>query len=138
MTPKNSSYYTQELDLIGRPLLAFDLISADKSEQMGENRNPRLRGRWRALVACLFLCNYACVTAPPYQEMSDARQAVAVAAEAGAAEKTPELFAQAQAYLKNAKEKMDRHSFNIARSQAVLAREKAIEAQRHIDRQSQR
>ncbi|NNF16536.1 MAG: DUF4398 domain-containing protein [Gammaproteobacteria bacterium] len=90
----------------------------------------RRAGRW-ASAAGLMLCVMACVTTPPYQEMSDARQAIAVAEEVGAAQKSPALLAQARQYLANAKEKMEKRSFSIARSPALLAREKAIEAARH-------
>ena len=59
------------------------------------------------LLACLMVGISACATSPPYQEMSDARQAIALAEEAGAAEKSPRLFAQAQALLKRAKERIN-------------------------------
>ncbi|MEM7083617.1 MAG: DUF4398 domain-containing protein [Pseudomonadota bacterium] len=70
----------------------------------------------------------ACATNPPYQEMSDARQAVAAAEEAGARETSPYLFRLANRHLSNARTAMKERRFNAARNEAVLAHRKATEA----------
>ncbi len=46
----------------------------------------------------------ACETAPPVQEMSDARQAIAVAREAGAAERAAFHLKAAEDYLESAEQ----------------------------------
>ncbi|MCB1844769.1 MAG: hypothetical protein KDI09_17535, partial [Halioglobus sp.] len=56
------------------------------------------RGLWFTLAFALA----ACETAPPVQEMSDARQAIAVAREAGAEDRAASELRQAEAYLESA------------------------------------
>ena len=70
----------------------------------------------------------ACVTNPPYQEMSDARQAINAAEVAGADVAEPNLVRLAKRHLKNAKDAMKERRFNAARNEAVLAHRKAAEA----------
>ena len=82
----------------------------------------------RALAFFLMLVLAACSAGPPVQEMSDARQAIAVAREAGAAEYEPDNLRDAEAYLDSAEDKLSRRSYTQARSDALAAKDKALEA----------
>ncbi|MFK8031164.1 MAG: DUF4398 domain-containing protein [Gammaproteobacteria bacterium] len=82
------------------------------------------------LCTCLVVLT-ACVTNPPYQEMSDARQAIQAATEAGADEAEPYLMRLAGRHLRNAKVAMKERRFNAARNEAMLAHQKATEALRN-------
>lgn len=70
----------------------------------------------------------ACETTPPVQEMSDARQAIAVAKEAGAAELAAFHLRAAENYLASAEEKLGEHAYNQARRDAKQAKMKALDA----------
>jgi Tfp pilus assembly protein PilF len=81
------------------------------------------------LIVCL-LCaaaQTACVTAP-VQEMSDARQAINAAVDAGADRLAPDDLAAARRYLEDAERKLKVRSFASARSDALLAKTKAVAA----------
>jgi len=90
--------------------------------------------RWsKTIVLCVFLLAMSgCVTNPPYQEMSDARQALNAAVEAGADVANPNLVRLAKRHMKNAKVAMKERRFNAARNEAVLAHKKAAEALQHL------
>ena len=79
-----------------------------------------------ALVLLVFLA--ACETAPPVQEMSDARQAITVAREAGAADLAAAELAEAEKYLQNAEDKLDHHQYREARHAALEAKYRAQKA----------
>jgi len=80
-----------------------------------------------ALFAMLLMAT-ACETAPPVQEMSDARQAIAVAREAGAeAHAAAELF-EAEQYLESAEQKLNDEKYADARRDALQAKSKAQSA----------
>jgi len=80
-----------------------------------------------ALFATLLLAT-ACETGPPVQEMSDARQAIAVAREAGAeAHALVELLA-AEEYLQSAEQKLNDQAYADARRDALQAKSKAQDA----------
>lgn len=70
----------------------------------------------------------ACETAPPVQEMSDARQAITVAREAGAADLAAAELAAAEKYLQNAEDKLDDHEYREARNAALEAKLRAQKA----------
>jgi len=70
----------------------------------------------------------ACETAPPVQEMSDARQAIAVAREAGAAELAAFHLNAAEKYLASAEEKLGERAYGQARRDAKQAKMKALDA----------
>ncbi len=72
----------------------------------------------------------ACETAPPVQEMSDARQAIAVAREAGASDLAAVELLEAERYLEQAEQNLNRREYNEAREAAVEARERARKALR--------
>ena len=78
------------------------------------------------LVALLSLS--ACETAPPVQEMSDARQAIAVAREAGAEEFAAFHLRAAERYLASAEEALNKRAYNEARRDARQAKMKALDA----------
>ncbi len=80
------------------------------------------------LVSTSLVVLTACVTNPPYQEMSDARQAITAAEEAGADRSNPNLVRLAKRHMKNAREAMRERRFNAARNEAILAHRKAAEA----------
>ncbi len=69
-----------------------------------------------------------CETGPPVQEMSDARQAIAVARRAGAAELAPNDLRAAESFLDSAQKKLSQRAYAQARSDAVEAKNRAIDA----------
>ncbi len=89
---------------------------------------------WRkALQGCLLaliVCVSGCETAPPVQEMSDARQAIAVAREAGAANLAAFHLRAAEKYLASAEEKLGEKAYGQARRDAKQAKMKALDALR--------
>lgn len=79
-----------------------------------------------ALLAAM-LAAAGCQSAP-VQEMSDARQAIAVAREAGAAEFAADDLRAAIDYLQSAERYLSEHAYAFARRDAVSAKSKALEA----------
>jgi uncharacterized protein (DUF3084 family) len=82
--------------------------------------------RLAGALALLFLA--ACETAPPVQEMSDARQAITVAREAGAADLAAAELAEAERFLQNAELRLDRQQYREARNAALEAKLRAQQA----------
>ncbi len=80
-----------------------------------------------ALIATL-LCTVGCQTAPPVQEMSDARQAIMAAKEAGAEEHATEALEAAVGFLANAEKSISAKSYAQARRDALQAKAKAHDA----------
>ena len=72
-------------------------------------------------------------TAPPVLEMSDARQAIMAAQEAGAAEKAADDFQLAVRYLESAERALNEKAYPRARRDAVLAKTKALDALKRSD-----
>ena len=68
-----------------------------------------------------------CASAP-VQEMSDARQAIRAAQDAGAAEKAPKELSEAQIALNRAESQLNKRFFRSARRNAEEAHTKAVEA----------
>jgi len=60
--------------------------------------------------------------------MSDARQAIAVARRAGAAELAPNDLRAAESFLDSAQKKLSQRAYAQARSDAVEAKNRAIDA----------
>jgi len=89
---------------------------------------------WRGSLLALLLVLAACETAPPVQEMSDARQAIAVAREAGAEDLAAADMREAQAYLDSAQRKLTERAYAQARRDALLAKDKAMHALAVTDR----
>jgi hypothetical protein len=73
-----------------------------------------------------------CVGAP-VQEMSNARQAVRAAQQAGGARYAPEAMAEAERLLKNAKANQSKGEYRVAREEAEQARDKAMVALREAE-----
>ena len=82
----------------------------------------------KGLVLVVLLSAAACETNPPVQEMSDARQAIAVAEEAGAAERAAFHFKAAQDYLESAERALNNRDYADARRDAKQAKMKALDA----------
>jgi hypothetical protein len=76
----------------------------------------------------------ACQSAPPVQEMSDARQAIAVAREAGAESHAAIELREAQAFLDSAQRRLSEHAYAQARRDALQAKSKALIALAVTDR----
>ena len=83
---------------------------------------------FRTVLLLLLFLFAACETAPPVQEMSDARQAIAVAKEAGAAELAAFHLKAAEKYLASAEKKLNERAYNQARRDAKQAKMKALDA----------
>lgn len=79
-------------------------------------------------LSCLFLLLSACVATPPVQEMSDARQAIAAAREAGAPKYAGDRLQVAEVALADAEEQLRDGVYRSARRAAVTAKESAIDA----------
>lgn len=82
----------------------------------------------QALLIATIALTYGCETAPPVQEMSDARQAIAVAKEAGAAEKAAIHLKAAEVYMESAEQKLNDRKYSQARRDAQQAKMKALDA----------
>lgn len=78
-----------------------------------------------SLILLLFLT--ACAGAP-VQEMSNARQTVVAAQQAGAANAAPQMMAQARKFLDDAQAALDAGNYAEARKNAERAREAALKA----------
>lgn len=81
-----------------------------------------------SLMLGAFLLAAGCQTAPPVQEMSDARQAIMAAKEAGAEEKAPTELSQAVEHLHAAEAALTQKQYTSARRDAVMAKNRAISA----------
>jgi hypothetical protein len=82
--------------------------------------------RWIPLLPLCFGM-VACAGAP-VQEMSNARQAIKAARDAGAERVAPQTLTEAQALLEQAEASLHRRAYREARRNAVSARSKAAEA----------
>ena len=81
-----------------------------------------------SVLALTLFVAAACETAPPVQEMSDARQAIAVAREAGAADLAAAELAEAEKYLQSAEQKLNDQAYREARNDALEAKTRALNA----------
>src|SRR5690606_1217032 len=83
---------------------------------------------WSACLLVLAgLSTWGCASAP-VQEMSDARQAIKAAREAGAETVVPHKLSEAQQLLQRAEESLQRRAYRDARRNAIAAHDKAAEA----------
>jgi hypothetical protein len=82
--------------------------------------------RFAAGVAVAVLVG--CATSPPVQEMSDARQAIAAAEEANAAERAPDTLSEARRFLETAENLLREEAYGPARVNAVRAKNRAVQA----------
>ncbi len=85
----------------------------------------RVLPRWLAGAAALLLT--ACASVPT-QEMSDARQALRAARDAGAAVHTPRLLERAERFLRRAEDDLAARSYRMAREDALAAKDAALAA----------
>jgi len=69
-----------------------------------------------------------CVTSPPIQEMSDARQAVAAAEQADAARYAPVPLGDARRFIAYAEEQIRSEDYALARNNALRAKNRAVQA----------
>jgi hypothetical protein len=85
----------------------------------------------RTIAALALLVLYAALSAcasAPVQQMSDARQAIRAAQDAGAAQKAPTQLSEAQMALNRAESQLNKRFFRAARRNAEEAHAKAVEA----------
>lgn len=87
----------------------------------------------KALSALGVMLLIGCASAPPVQEMSDARQAIAAVEVTEGNERASKLLEQARVLLHSAEAKFRRKAFNGAKVDAVEARRKALEALQELD-----
>ena len=85
----------------------------------------------RVLVAIVIaLAVGGCVTAPPVQEMSDARQAIAAAEDADAERVAAGALEDARRFLAEAEQQIQQEAYGPARLNAVRAKNRALLALR--------
>lgn len=91
--------------------------------------NYKLKGKFIPwVVTAVAIVLGACAAQPPVQEMSDARQAVAAAQEAGAEEFYPDLLEEANLRLEQAEDNVRLGIYWAAKRDADLAKDYAIDA----------
>ena len=81
----------------------------------------------RSILLAVLLTVVGCTTAP-VQELSDARQAIAVAKEAGAAEYAADDLTAAENHLSSAEKNLGGRHYSDARDDAVQAKTRALDA----------
>jgi mannose/fructose/N-acetylgalactosamine-specific phosphotransferase system component IIC len=89
------------------------------------------RAKLALLSALVCVCLAACASAP-VQEMSDARQAIRAAQDAGAATAAAKPLADAQTALSRAESLLNKRFFRAARRNAEEAHSKAVEALQYV------
>ena len=82
------------------------------------------------MLVALALVLGGCVTAPPVQEMSDARQAIAAAEQANAGRLAADTLADARRFLAQAEQQIQEQAYGPARMNAVRAKNRAVLALR--------
>ncbi len=82
-----------------------------------------LRG---AIIALLVMA--AACESMPVQEMSDARQAIMAARDAGAEEHANDQLMAAEASLESAEKYLNSRNYSVARTEAMEAKSQALEA----------
>lgn len=87
----------------------------------------RVRLVVRCVAVAALMVSAGCATAP-VQEMSDARQAIQAAEEAGAGTLAPDQLRDAKRLLTSAERKLQREAYTSARLDAREARRRAAEA----------
>jgi hypothetical protein len=83
---------------------------------------------WTRVAACLVLAALAGCASAPVQEMSDARQAIQAAEEAGAELHAPQALNDARRLLGEAEQTLQREAYARTRHLAREARRRAAEA----------
>jgi hypothetical protein len=85
---------------------------------------------FRVLLTFMALALGGCVTAPPVQEMSDARQAINAAEAANAAQRAPDSLRDARRFLAEAEQQLQQEAYGPARFNAIRAKNRAVLALR--------
>lgn len=91
---------------------------------------------FRAVFMLAALLIAGCVTAPPVQEMSDARQAIDAAAAATAGRGAPDSLSEARRFLAEAEQQIQEQAYGPARFNAIRAKNRAalaLRASRTVD-----
>jgi hypothetical protein len=91
---------------------------------------PRVSiSRWTAAIVLMVSAGglAGCVSAP-VQEMSNARQAIKAARDAGAERIAPQVLSEAQTLLQQAESSLQKRAYRQARRDAIAAHHKAAEA----------
>jgi uncharacterized protein DUF4398 len=86
----------------------------------------------RVLATAVVLLLTGCVTSPPVQEMSDARQAITAAEEANAERVAADTLADARRFLAEAEKQIQEQAYGPARMNAVRAKNRAAVALRAV------
>ncbi|MCG5536423.1 DUF4398 domain-containing protein [Ectothiorhodospira mobilis] len=81
-----------------------------------------------AVALLLWALMAGCATTAPVQEMSDARQALQAAEQAGARERAAEAYRRSRALLEEAQLRLESGEYGPAREKALEAKRAAIEA----------
>lgn len=84
----------------------------------------------RVIATTALLLLAGCVTAPPVQEMSDARQAITAAEQADAERVAADSLADARRFLAEAERQIQEEAYGPARINAVRAKNRAVLALR--------
>ena len=88
------------------------------------------------VLAIVLLLLAGCVTAPPVQEMSDARQAIAAAEMADTERVAVDTLADAHRFLAEAERQIQEQAYGPARLNALRAKNRAASALRSIQQRS--
>jgi hypothetical protein len=86
----------------------------------------------KLFVVLLFAVNASCAMGPPVQEMSNARQAIRAARDAGAANMSSDALLEAERLLSQAEAQLQSGEYEAARRDAIAARSKAGQALRDV------
>ncbi len=90
---------------------------------------PRLLHQFPLLLSSLILLLFtACATTAPVQEMSNARQTIQAAVEAGAELHAPDELANARQLLEDASRELEVGNYPLARDYALQAKQHAMQA----------
>jgi F0F1-type ATP synthase membrane subunit b/b' len=84
----------------------------------------------RALLTLAAFMVAGCVTSPPVQEMSDARQAIVAAEQANAERLAADTLSDAKRFLADAERQIQEEAYSAARMNAVRAKNRAVLALR--------
>jgi hypothetical protein len=87
-----------------------------------------------AAAVVLLALGSGCESGPPVQEMSDARQAISVAREAGAATVAPDALHEAELLLDSAQKNLADRAYAQARRDATQAKARALHALASVER----
>jgi hypothetical protein len=104
---------------------SFHVASKDNKSRI-HRISKWAEGAVAVTLACGLLAG--CATAPPVQEMSDARQAIAAAEEASADERAPDTLNEARRFLETAEDLLRQEAYGAARINAVRAKNRAVQA----------